>query len=146
MPLYPWLVRVLGLSVGTHLARRVNHFQPGMLWRALLLFYEVAFLKCGYFRILPLGELLSRLFSNIFFFLFTAYTDLLFLAIDAGQPGFFRAVGNWLARRLVRLRATLLPGCRAALLGLVLLWAFLAEGGVENGLYLSRGWIQTAGN
>jgi hypothetical protein len=120
MPLYPWLVRGLGALTGNYLLAALIISNLACLL-ALFLFYEVA-----------LGEgrdketaFLATFFLILFpssFFLFTAYTDSLFLALALAAWLFARR-GNWLAAGMLATLATL---CRlqGALLSVVFLWFF----------------------
>jgi hypothetical protein len=130
MPLYPWLVRGLGALTGDYLLAALVISNLACL-AALLLFYEVV-----------RGEVQNKdiaLWATFFlvsfpssFFLFTAYTDSLFLALVLASWLFARRA-NWLAAGLLGALAAL---CRlqGALMSVVLLWIFLARNGLAGEL------------
>lgn len=128
MPLYPWLVRGLGALIGNALLAALILSNLACL-AALLLFYEVALFEVRDRDIAFWGTFFLACFPTSFF-LFAAYTDSLFLALTLAAWLFSRS-GKWLSAGLFASLATL---CRlqGALLGLVLLWSFLAEDGVEK--------------
>jgi len=128
MPLYPWLVRGLGALTGNYLLAALIISNLACLL-ALLLFYEVVLGEVRNNDIALWGTFLLASFPSAFF-LFTAYTDSLFLALALAAWLFARR-GKWLAAGLLAALATL---CRlqGALLSIVLLWAFLAACGFER--------------
>ena len=128
MPLYPWLVRGLGALTGNYLLAALIISNLACLL-ALLLFYEVVLGEVRNNDIALWGTFLLASFPSAFF-LFTAYTDSLFLALVLAAWLFARR-GKWLAAGLLAALATL---CRlqGALLSIVLLWTFLAACGFER--------------
>jgi len=128
MPLYPWLVRGLGALTGNYLLAALIISNLACLL-ALLLFYEVA-LGEGRDKETALQATFFLILFPSSFFLYTAYTDSLFLALALGAWLFARR-GNWLAAGLLAALATL---CRlqGALLSIVLLWAYLPACGFER--------------
>jgi len=121
MPLYPWLVRGLGALTGNYLLAALIISNLACLL-ALLLFYEVA-LGEGRDKETALQATFFLILFPSSFFLFTAYTDSLFLALTLAAWLFARR-RKWLAAGLLAALATL---CRlqGALMSIVLLWAFL---------------------
>ncbi len=122
MPLYPWLVRGLGALTGNHLLAALLISNLACLL-ALLLFYEVALGEVRNKEVVLWGTFFLVSFPSAFF-LFTAYTDSLFLALVLAAWLSARRA-NWLAAGLLAALATL---CRlqGALMSVVLLWMFLA--------------------
>jgi len=129
MPLYPWLVRGLGALTGNYLLSALIISNLACLL-ALLLFYEVVLVEARNKDVSLWGTFFLASFPSAFF-LFTAYTDSLFLALTLAAWLFARR-GRWLAAGLLAALATL---CRlqGALLTPVLAWAWLASV-VESGV------------
>jgi hypothetical protein len=123
MPLYPWLVRGLGALTGNYLLSALIISNLACLL-ALFLFYEVVLDKFQNKEIALWGTFLLASFPSAFF-LFTAYTDSLFLALALAAWLFARR-GMWPAAGLLAALATL---CRlqGALLSIVFLWVFLSS-------------------
>jgi len=128
MPLYPWLMRGLGALTGNYLLAALIISNLACLL-VLLLFYEVALGETRNIDIALWGTFFLVSFPSSFF-LFTAYTDSLFLALALAAWLFSRR-RKWLAAGLFAALATL---CRlqGALLSIVLLWAYLSADGFER--------------
>lgn len=128
MPLYPWLVRGLGVLTNNYLLAALIISNLACLI-ALLLFYEVA-LGEGKDKRIALQATFFLLLFPTSFFLFAAYTDSLFLALALGAWLAARR-GNWLSAGVLAALATL---CRlqGALLSIVLLWTYLDARGVKS--------------
>jgi hypothetical protein len=123
MPLYPLLVRVLAALTNNYLLAALIVSNLACLI-ALFLFYEVT-LGEGRDKATALNATFFLLFFPSTFFLFTAHTDSLFLALTLATWIFARR-GKWAAAGLLASLATL---CRlqGALLSIVLIWAYLAS-------------------
>jgi hypothetical protein len=128
MPLYPWLVRGLGVLTNNYLLAALIISNLACL-SALLLFHEIA-LGEGKDKRAALEATLFLVLFPTSFFLFAAYTDSLFLALALAAWLAARR-GNWLAAGVLAALATL---CRlqGALLSIVLLWAYLDAQGIKK--------------
>lgn len=122
MPLYPELVRALGALIGNELLAALLISNLACLL-TILLFYEVALCE-GLDNTAALWASFFFAFFPSFFFLFTAYTDSLFLGLTLGTWLLARR-RQWVAAGLLGSLATL---CRlqGAVLSPVLGWVFLA--------------------
>jgi len=131
MPLYPWLARGLGALTGNYLLAALLISNLACL-AALLLFYEVARGETRNKEVALWGTFFLVAFPSSFF-LFTAYTDALFLALVLAAWLFARR-DNWLVAGLLAALATL---CRlqGALMSVVLLWMLLARVGLIGKLW-----------